>query len=119
MNPTLYELQFLTSLLLTVVAESIALLLLIRLNCFQALKKQHLSKVLLVVALASFATLPYLWFVLPAFLQNKILFHLIGELSVVLLEALIYLAYFKLDFKKMLLLSVLCNLFSYLVGLLF
>jgi hypothetical protein len=119
MNPAQYELKFLFSLFLTIVSECTLLIVLIRFRFFKELKKHSLGSILLIFGLASAATLPYLWFVLPAFLHNKVMFHIIGELSVVLAESLIYFVVFKIDYKRMLLLSFLCNLFSYLIGLMF
>ncbi len=65
---------------------------------------------------ASFATLPYLWFVLPRCLSSYTLYAFGGEAFVILGEALFYTAYFRFSPKTALLLSLACNLASLGVG---
>ena len=61
---------------------------------------------------ASFATLPYLWFLLPRYLSSYGLYAFGGEALVVLGEALFYTAYFRLSPKAAFALSLGCNLAS-------
>jgi hypothetical protein len=65
---------------------------------------------------ASFATLPYLWFVLPRYLTSYPLYAFGGEAFVIFGEALFYTAYFRLSFKAAFVLSLWCNLASLGVG---
>ncbi len=65
---------------------------------------------------ASFATLPYLWFVLPRYLSSYTLYAFGGEAFVILGEALFYAAYFRLSCKAAFALSLGCNLASLWAG---
>jgi len=113
-----YEINFLYSLLLTVVTESILLYLLLFIPYFNKIREKGIPRVIFAGVLATILTLPYLWFVLPIILHNKTAYHLWGELSVVFVESLIYYFILNTDFKKLLILSLLCNAGSYLLGLL-
>ena len=114
----LYETRFILALIQTVVIETAVLIFLIR--HIYRLDKNKLSKSLLLTTgfFVSFATLPYLWFILPAYISNVFAYVLVGELSVILLEAIIYYLLLKLSFKKTIIISFVCNLFSFLLGLL-
>ena len=65
---------------------------------------------------ASFATLPYLWFILPRYLTSYTFYAFGGEAFVILGEALFYAAYFRLSSKAAFVLSLWCNLASLGVG---
>lgn len=67
-------------------------------------------------ALASFATLPYLWLVLPIFIKPWMTAMIAGEILVILVEAFWYLIALQLAFKRCLILSIICNVSSILVG---
>ena len=112
-----YEKDFISALLITILAEVVCFFVVIRSPYFKEIRKNDWVKILAVVALATITTLPYLWFILPVFIPNKLWFHIIGEIGVVFIESLIFFLFFKIDYRKMLLLSFLCNLFSYLLGL--
>jgi hypothetical protein len=62
-------------------------------------------------------SLPYLWFVLPLFITSHN-FILIGEISVTLIEAAIFLKVFKLNLKQAFILSLAANSVSYFGGVL-
>nr|WP_321355497.1 hypothetical protein [uncultured Draconibacterium sp.] len=113
-----YEKDFISALLITILAEVICFFILIRSPYFKEIRKNGWPKMLAVVALATITTLPYLWFILPAFVSDKLWYHIIGEIGVVVIESLIFFLFFKIHYRKMLLLAFLCNLFSYLLGLL-
>jgi hypothetical protein len=66
---------------------------------------------------ASFATLPYLWFVLPAFISRYLVLSVVGELLVVAVEAVMYCFFLRLGARRALLLSFVCNAVSYGLGL--
>ena len=129
MGPLPYELQFLLALLLTLFIEiSVALLLRLLVTRSGATRAPFLflkplalvspGRLIFAGLAASCLTLPYLWFVLPAFLVNRSLFLLLGELGVTGVEALFYRQMLPLKFSGALLLSILCNAASFLLGLL-
>ncbi|WP_340818208.1 hypothetical protein [Methanolobus sp. WCC4] len=113
-----YEYLFLLSLILTIAIETSLLFIVVR--HFFKVNKENISDPILLFAgfFASFATLPYLWFVLPFFIREHHVYVASGETFVFLVESLIY--YFVLDLpaRKVLILSFVCNLISFLAGLL-
>ena len=70
----------------------------------------------------SFATLPYVWFIFPYLIENQTLYVITAELFAVVVETIIYYYVFKythkLSLKNSFVLSFLCNLASFLVGVL-
>lgn len=113
-----YEISFLKALIVTLIIESLILLLILNFSHFRNLKKFGTRNLILVCLLATACTLPYLWFVIPAFIKIPTMYHVFGESLVVLLEFCIYALFIKTAYKKLFLLSFLCNLGSYLIGLL-
>lgn len=115
----IYEYKFLISLLFTICIETIVLFIVVR-KFFRIDENKIRNSLLLFSGIfASFATLPYLRFILPILLHKYILLNIIGETIVVCLEAIIYYFVLKLSAKQAILLSFICNLFSYVLGLLF
>ena len=114
----LYQLQFLKALALTVAVETVVLFLVIR-YAFR-IPGMVLSNALLVFAglFCSGTTLPYLWFVLPAFLKTHTLLGLVGELLIFLVEAVFYYFVLRIGVQRSLLVSFACNLASVMSGLL-
>jgi hypothetical protein len=108
-----YETRFLIALFLTVVIEAIVLVLIMR--YFFKIKKISIFQIVFVGILASALTLPYLWFVLPNYL-NGYYYILIGELAVAVLEGVIYWRIFNLRFYKALTLSLIANAVSLSLG---
>ncbi len=111
----IFEVMFLISLLITVVIEILVLVLFIK-YLFKD-KKNSLWNIIIVGFMASALTLPYLWFILPNYI-NSIYYFYIGEFLVFFVESLIYYKFFNIKFKKALILSFIANLFSFVVGLL-
>jgi hypothetical protein len=120
-----YELIFLKGLLFTIIAELGAGILLrileTRLGFF---KRKVLSvipwwKFVVVIAMATVMTLPYVWFVLPFLVTPKIVFQVIAELFAWLMEAVFYGFCFRLKAREALVFSFVLNLFSVVLGLLF
>ncbi|MDR2037790.1 MAG: hypothetical protein LBQ60_07700 [Bacteroidales bacterium] len=68
--------------------------------------------------IASFATLPYLWFVLPNYIDQKIWYVVIGESFAVLMEAVIIGVILRVKLIHSFLCSIICNAASFLTGLL-
>jgi len=110
----LYEQEFLFSLLLTLVVEVPLVFLVIK--YLYKLKNIKIIKVVLVGIISSSLTLPYFWFVLPAYIFERHFFILFGEMAVVLVEALIYLLLFRMTFFRSFCLSFIANLGSVFVG---
>lgn len=108
---------FLLCLLITIVLESLILFLLIRV--IFKIKKEELNNIILIFSgfYASFSTLPYLHFIAPALFSNNLYLIIFGEFWVFIMEAIFYKFILKLSIKKCLLISFLCNLFSYFIGL--
>jgi len=114
MNNFTYEIDFLYSLGLTIAIEGIVIMALLY---FLDREKLNSKNLLLAGVLPSFATLPYLWFVLPIFIVgNYFLYLLIGEVLVALVEMFIIKGVLEITFKKALFYSIVANVFSYGLG---
>jgi len=109
----LYETRFLLSLGLTLLIEVPALFILTR---FFVAHKVTPAEVLFTSILASSLTLPYLWFVLPPYV-NASYYLQIGEAAVIIVEALIIQRLLKVDILRSLLISAAANMASFAVGL--
>ncbi len=112
-----YEVDFLYALLATLVIE-IPLVFVIARYFYKKLELKVLQ-IIFVSALASILTLPYLWFILPAFISNRRCYIFFGELAVFLAEAVIYKQFFKIRSKEALVLSLAANAGSFFLGQLF
>jgi len=107
------EKYFLPSLAVTIVLETVVLFLALKI----AVKSYQppLTKILFAGFFTSFATLPYLWFVLPIYLRTS--YYLwVGEGGVVLLETLILQQLLDISLRRALLCSFFCNAASYFLG---
>jgi hypothetical protein len=113
-----FELRFVISLLITVITETAVLVCFIRFFFKIGHEKLSTNRCLFAGFFASFATLPYLWFVLPAFIHSYLIEVIIGEAGVYLLEAIAYVYLLNMPFKKTFLLSASANTASIIVGLL-
>lgn len=112
-----YEIKFLLSLFLTIILEIIILFALIRKFLRIDAKKISNSRLIFTGIICSFATLPYLWFVLPSFLESKILFILFGESFAILIESILLFFILRISITKSFFVSLCCNLISFLIGL--
>lgn len=111
----LYEQKFLFALLLTWVIEIIVAVIFIKyLFKYQEIK---ISKIVFVGLIASALTLPFLWFILPIYISNRVLFILLGEISVILVEAIIYYQFLKLRLPQSFVISFVANAASILLGI--
>jgi len=108
--------MFLQALGLTVGIETAVLWGLTRLAGKSA-RPPATRRVLALGILCSSATLPYLWFVLPAWVQDRNALMLIGEPAVTLAEAGILALALPAPAMRALALSFGCNLISFLIGL--
>ncbi|MBN1599854.1 MAG: hypothetical protein JW894_16280 [Bacteroidales bacterium] len=111
-----YEIDFLQQLLITIVLETTILLFLSGL----ILKHVKISIGILILAgvTSSFATLPYVWFILPLFIKVKLMYHAVSEISVIIIESFIYFGILRVELRKAFIISLICNLFSYGAGIL-
>ena len=102
--------------LLTILIETLVLFAIVKLF----FKKDKISnlRILLVGILASAITLPLLRFVVPLFITDGMWYAVIWELLVTLIEVFIIKYWLKISRWKAILASVVCNLCSYLLGLL-
>lgn len=113
-----YEVDFLIALATTITIEISVLFVMLRvvLRIPQSIVQN--DRVIFSGIFASFATLPYLWFILPVLIQERIAFIMIGEVTVTLFEAIFYCFVLNLSFKRAFSVSVICNLVSFISGLL-
>ncbi|KGK98892.1 hypothetical protein LI82_06270 [Methanococcoides methylutens] len=113
----IYEYHFLLALLVTVMIEVTMLFTTAR-YLFKINRTSIPDSLLLFTGtFCSFSTLPYLWFVLPMFIRTYSYLVAIGEVSVVLVEAVIYFFVLKVRIEKALFMSFICNLASFLIGI--
>ncbi len=108
----LYETKFLICLFLTLLIELPIIFILIN-YIFKS--KISVKKILFVGFLASTLTLPYLWFILPQFINSRY-YIFIGELFVIVIESVMYNQLLNLNTNKAILLSATANILSFLVG---
>ena len=110
-----YEILFLKALLYTIVIETICILLLFGLYY----KKFYSFNLLLLIfagIICSFATLPYLWFIFPYFVKQRVFYLISGELFVVIVESIMIFEILKIKYKHALIISLICNMASFGVG---
>ncbi|MEL4304863.1 hypothetical protein [Methanococcoides sp. LMO-2] len=113
----IYEYHFLIALLVTVMMELTILFATVR-YLFKINRNLIPDSLLLFTGtFCSFSTLPYLWFVLPMFIRTYSHLVAIGEVSVVLVEAVIYYFVLKVRMDKALFFSFICNIASFLAGI--
>jgi hypothetical protein len=111
-----YELMFLKSLLLSISIETAVLIFM-----FTVVYRKEKVKLFSIVSaglVATFATLPYLWFVLTDFIDQRIWYVIIGESFAVIVETFIIAVILKISLSKAFISSFICNLISFSVGLL-
>lgn len=111
----LYETRFLLALLFSLIIEVPFLFILIK-YIFLIKNLKNLD-ILSVGIIATTLTIPYLWFVIPAFV-NAAYYVYIGEGIVIITEAVIYLLLLKIGSIKSLIISIILNMLSYGIGLL-
>lgn len=110
----LYETRFLIALLFTSLIEVPVAYTLLRV----VFKVKDRFRILIVSVLTSIITLPYLWFVLPPYVDAR-LYVVSGEFLVVIAEALLICMLLKLRLDKAFFVSLVANIASYLFGSLF
>lgn len=108
-----YENYFLNSLILTLIVEIPILYIYVK----YIIKNSENLNSIFVGIIASCLTLPYLWFILPVYISDRISYLIIGELAIVLVEAIIYFKLLKLKFGQAFLISLVANALSVFVGM--
>lgn len=109
--------QFILALFLTITIETIVIVILSKV--FKKYFNILLKDILFSGFITSFATLPYLWFVLSPLFGNGLNFIIIGELFAFIVEIFIYYFVIKdIKFHKCIILSFVANLISFSIGLL-
>jgi len=109
----IYELDFLYSLLYTMVVEGLVIYLLLT---YLFKRELRLKDILFLSIFPSMATLPYLWFLFPYFLHDATLYRWLSEIFAVVVESWIlsYILHFRL--RDGFILSLVANLISYFTG---
>jgi hypothetical protein len=110
-----YEQLFLRALALTLIVEVPVVFLLVK----YWLKKSAYVDIVFSGIIASSLTLPYFWFVLPVYIFEKNLYNIAGEILIIIVESLIYWRFLKLKFGQALFVSLVANLASILIGIMF
>ncbi|MCD6329106.1 MAG: hypothetical protein J7M10_01945 [Candidatus Cloacimonetes bacterium] len=111
-----YEIKFLFALLDTVIIEIIVLIFFVKKIYRKDMEHITWDRLIFTGVFCSFATIPYLWFIAPYFLQSKALLYSVGEIAIFLMEAVIILFVLRIKFSKAIIISLSCNLASFLLG---
>ena len=111
----IYEFLFVKALLLTWVTEITVAIVLLKIVFFH--KDISSVKIVSTGVLVSALTLPYFWFILPAFVTNRVLYIVGGEILIIIIEALIYRQLLLLKNKEAFAVSLLANVVSIFFGL--
>lgn len=112
----LYEVQFLIALITTILIETGVLYFIIR---YVFKTKSYIISDRVIVFLGvfcSFATLPYLWFIMPVVFNSYYQLLFFGEILTILIESVIYSFILNLGYLKSLIISIVCNVLSLLGG---
>ena len=111
----LYLHRFISAFVFTEIVEVVGLFLFFR--YFFSRKEIRWMEIIFTGFFASFSTIPYVWFVFPFIINwSYSLYIIISELFALIIEAVLYHYFLKLDWKMAFLVSFLCNLASFLLG---
>jgi hypothetical protein len=112
-----YTYRFLFALVFTIFIETIILWIFIS-KIFK-FKKGRFNNLNIIFAgiMASFSTISYVWYIFPILIYWSFKLSLIlSEIFAILVEAIFYKFYFDMKFRYSLLISFICNLFSWGLG---
>ena len=112
-----YEIKFLLALLDTVIIETIIMIFFVKKIYKKDMEHVSWGRLIFAGLFCSFATIPYLWFVAPYFLQSKVLLYSVGEITVFLIESIMIFFILRIKFTRALIISLSCNLASFLLGM--
>jgi hypothetical protein len=112
----MYEIKFLQALVFTVTIETALLFVII--GCFlkEIGLQKNLWRILITGIVCSGFTLPYIWFILPAFVSEKTVFAIIAETWAVIAETVIIMWALRMNALKSFLISFVCNASSFILG---
>lgn len=108
--------SFLQSLLFTVAVEVLVVLVITRRVFKKTANDLSTQKLIGIGLFASFATLPYVWYVFPSLLHPFSFAVAIGEIFAVVVETAFYVVVLPLSKKESLMLSIAANATSYILG---
>lgn len=111
----LNNIDFLYSLVVTVLTELPVILLFIK--YVYNYETQSISKIAGISVLASSLTLPYLW-LLSGVVTHGLYFIVVGELVVTVIEAFIYYKLLRMKFRDSIIISLIANTSSVVSGML-
>lgn len=111
-----YEINFLLSLGGTLFIEGIIAIFFLNFFFFYQKKKIKTWQIIFTEIISSGLTLPYLWFIFPVFIRERLLFLLIGEVWVVITEMMIYHHLLNIRLIDSFYISIIKNSFSFLVS---
>jgi len=112
-----YESLFLCALVLTVAVEAAVIVTILRVVSGLGRQKYDAIRIVAAGVLPSVATLPYLWFVLPAFMSGYHVRVAVGEVAVFLVEAALLYLLLGVKPRYAALLSFVANSASIIAGL--
>jgi hypothetical protein len=112
----MYETKFLEALAFTVIIETALLFVLIGFFYREIGLQKNFWRILITGIACSGFTLPYIWFILPAFISGKTPFTIIAETWAVIAESIIIMWALKMKPVKSFLISFVCNAASFLLG---
>ena len=110
-----YRLLFFKSLILTILIEMSVITIFFK----YIVRSVELSipRLLMTGFIASFATLPYLWFILPSYVDHNVWYIIVGESFAVFVESFIIMAILRTRYLIALVSSFACNIISFGTGL--
>lgn len=100
-------------LLLAVIMESLVLFFIAKI--FREKEKISNKKLIMLWIIPTTITLPLLWFVLPWILWNWVIYIIIWEILVAIVEAIMIKYWLNISRKKSIIASIMCNVFSFLI----
>lgn len=109
----MYERAFLLSLCVTLAVE-VPIVFLI---AWYKYKIRDWFSILFTGFLATILTLPYLWFVLPVFVGDRVAYLVVGEVLVFIVETLVYYKVLNISLGRAVALSLVANTASAILGL--
>jgi len=107
---------FLQSLLFTIAVETVVVLIVVRKVFRKTADDLSNQKLIGIAVFASFATLPYVWYVFPSLLHPFSFAVIVGEAFAVVVETIFYVMVLPLSKKEAFMLSIFANVASYVLG---
>jgi hypothetical protein len=113
-----YEVKFLVYLGMTICIETAVLYAALRFVYRYGKEALSVRTILFAGIIASFATLPYVWFIVPYFARTYVVFVIAGEGFALIAECVFYCFILRVARIRAFVLSLLCNAASFSAGLL-